>query len=177
MAIMISIIFINAAKTEQTQIKDKTNNKLSVGYYKMTQNEYIDVTIPYHKDWCLEYYFTLRVIGTQQVLRLHLAFQTRNVPVTEVLTQLLHLLQLQQVDPQHLYGLYHLPKTKQNCIKRFALVFSAYQSVDLALVGQERLAVALLVLHERLDVQVESIARLWVGGLSRQLTSLEQERE
>lgn len=38
------------------------------------------------------------VLSPQEVLALHLALQTGNVPVAEVLAQLLHLLQLQQVD-------------------------------------------------------------------------------
>lgn len=48
------------------------------------------------------------VVAAQQVLALHLALQTRDVPVAEVLAQLLHLLQLQQMDTQHLYRFDHL---------------------------------------------------------------------
>lgn len=50
----------------------------------------------------------LAVVAAQQVLALHLALQARDVPVAEVLAQLLYLLQLQQMDTQHLYRLDHL---------------------------------------------------------------------
>lgn len=48
------------------------------------------------------------VVAAQQVLALHLALQTRDVSVAEVLAQFLHLLQFQKVNAQHLYGLDHL---------------------------------------------------------------------
>ena len=41
-------------------------------------------------------------LGPQQVLTLHLPLQAGDVAVAEVFAQLLHLLKLQQVDPQHL---------------------------------------------------------------------------
>lgn len=48
------------------------------------------------------------VLGPQEVLTLHLALEAGDVAVAEVLAQLLHLLQLQQVDAQHLDCLDHL---------------------------------------------------------------------
>lgn len=49
-----------------------------------------------------------RIVGAQQVLRLHFAAQTRNVSCAEIAAQLLHLLQFQQMYPQHLQGFDHL---------------------------------------------------------------------
>ena len=46
----------------------------------------------------------------EKVLALHLALEAGDVSVAEVLAELLHLLQLQQVDPQHLYGPDHLER-------------------------------------------------------------------
>ena len=48
------------------------------------------------------------VVAPEQVLALHLALQTGDVAVAEVLAQLLHLLQLEQVYSQHLDGFDHL---------------------------------------------------------------------
>ena len=48
------------------------------------------------------------VIAAQQILALHLALEAGDVTVAEVLAELLHLLQLEQMDPQHLDGLDHL---------------------------------------------------------------------
>lgn len=47
-------------------------------------------------------------VSAQQGLAVHLGLQTGDVAAAEVLAQLVHLLQLQQVDPQHLDGLHHL---------------------------------------------------------------------
>jgi hypothetical protein len=38
----------------------------------------------------------------EEILALHLALETGDVSVAEILAELLHLFQLQQVDPQHL---------------------------------------------------------------------------
>lgn len=51
----------------------------------------------------------------------------------------------------------------------------AYQSVNLGFVGEKGFPVALLVLDERLNVHVESVAALGVGALRRQLASFEQQ--
>ena len=80
----------------------------------------------------------------EQVLALHLALETINhwsgqinqdahletcdVSVAEVLAQLLHLLQLQQMDPQHLDGDYH-------------------QVIHLFVASEERFLVSLLMLQ------------------------------
>lgn len=48
------------------------------------------------------------VIGAEEVLALHLALEAGDVAVAEVLAQLLHLLQLEQVYSQHLDGFDHL---------------------------------------------------------------------
>ncbi len=46
----------------------------------------------------------------EEILALHLALETSDVSVAEILAELLHLLQLQQVDPQHLDRSDHLKK-------------------------------------------------------------------
>lgn len=53
-------------------------------------------------------------ISTQQGLAVHLGLQAGDVAAAEVLTQVAHLLQLQQVDPQHLDGFHHLHGREQN---------------------------------------------------------------
>ena len=50
---------------------------------------------------------TSQVIA-KQVVAVHLSLEAGDVAVAEVLTQLIDLLQLKQVDPQHLDGLHHL---------------------------------------------------------------------
>lgn len=47
-------------------------------------------------------------VSTQQRLAVHLGLQAGDVAAAEVFAQLVHLLQLQQVDPQHLDGFHHL---------------------------------------------------------------------
>jgi len=47
----------------------------------------------------------------EEVFALHLPLEAGDVSVAEVLAELLHLLQLQQVDPQHLDGPDHLKRT------------------------------------------------------------------
>ena len=83
-------------------------------------------------------------LTTQQVLTLHLPLQARDVPVAEVFAQLLHLLQLQQVDPEHLDGADH-------------------EVIHLLIVSKERFLVPLLVLHKSLNVNVERLTgrTLW----------------
>lgn len=46
--------------------------------------------------------------STQQGLTVHLGAQAGDVAATEVLTQVAHFLQLQEVDTQHLDGFHHL---------------------------------------------------------------------
>ncbi len=43
---------------------------------------------------------------------MHLGLEAGDVTVAEVFTELVHLLQLQQVNPQHLDRLHHLHNTK-----------------------------------------------------------------
>lgn len=47
-------------------------------------------------------------VSTQQSLTVHLGLQAGDVAAAEVFAQLVHLLQLQQVNPQHLDGFHHL---------------------------------------------------------------------
>lgn len=47
-------------------------------------------------------------VSTQQSLTVHLGLEAGNVAAAEVFAQFVHLLQLQQVDAQHLDGLHHL---------------------------------------------------------------------
>jgi hypothetical protein len=49
-----------------------------------------------------------RAVVPEKILTLHLALETGDVSVAEILAELLHLLQLQQVDPQHLDRSDHL---------------------------------------------------------------------
>lgn len=44
----------------------------------------------------------------QEVVAVHLRLEAGDVTVAEIFTELIDLLQLQQVDPQHLNGLHHL---------------------------------------------------------------------
>lgn len=48
------------------------------------------------------------VVGAQKILALHFTLEAGNVAVAEVFAQLLHLLQLKQVNSKHLNGFYHL---------------------------------------------------------------------
>lgn len=52
-------------------------------------------------------------LAAQQRLAVHLGLQAGDVAAAEVLAQVAHLLQLQQVDPEHLDGLHHLHIGKQ----------------------------------------------------------------
>lgn len=47
-------------------------------------------------------------VSTQQSLAVHLGLEAGDVAAAEVFAQVAHLLQFQQVDPQHLDGLHHL---------------------------------------------------------------------
>lgn len=47
-------------------------------------------------------------VATQQSLAVHLGLEAGDVAAAEVFAEVAHLLQLQQVDPQHLDGLHHL---------------------------------------------------------------------
>ena len=77
-------------------------------------------------------------LSPQQVLTLHLPFQAGDVAVAEVLAQLLHLLQLQQVDPQHLDGADH-------------------EVIHFLIVCEEWFLVSLLVLYKSLNVHIERL--------------------
>ena len=72
----------------------------------------------------------------QQVFTLHLSLQAGYVPVAEVFAQLLDLLQLQQVNPQHLDGADH-------------------EVIYLLIVCEEWFLVSLLVLHKSLNVHIK----------------------
>ena len=74
----------------------------------------------------------------QQVLTLHLSFEAGDVPVAKVFAQLLDLLQLEQMNPQHLYRADH-------------------QVVDFFVISEERLLVSLLMLDESLNVHIERL--------------------
>jgi len=87
------------------------------------------------------------VLTSEKVLTLHLALEAGDVSVAEVLAELLNLLQLQQVNPEHLDPTDH-------------------QIVDFLVGGEERLLVPLLVVDEGLDVQVEGLAARAFGRLS-----------
>lgn len=58
-------------------------------------------------------------VATQQSLAVHLRLEAGDVAAAEVLTQVAHLLQLQQVDPQHLDGFHHLQVGGVKNTKRF----------------------------------------------------------
>lgn len=49
-------------------------------------------------------------VSAQQGLTVHLGLQAGDVAAAEVFAQLVHLLQLQQVNPQHLDGFHHLER-------------------------------------------------------------------
>lgn len=89
---------------------------------------------------------------------MHLPLQAADVSIAEVLAELLDLLEFEQVYPEHLYRLDH-------------------ETVDFGFVRQERFPVPLLVLDERLYVQVEGVARLRIRRLGREFASLEEQRE
>ena len=82
--------------------------------------------------------------------------ETGDVAVAEVLAQVLHLLQLEEVDTKHLDRPDH-------------------QVVHLLVLREEGLLVPLLVLHEGLNVLVETVARWALGRLCGQLTLLEEQ--
>ena len=81
-----------------------------------------------------------------------------DVPVAEVLAQVLHLLELKEVDAKHLDRPDH-------------------QVVHLLVLREERLLIPLLVLHEGLDVLVEAVTGRALRRLSGQLTLLKEEGE
>lgn len=58
----------------------------------------------------------MAVIAAQQILALHLALETGYVTVAEIFAELLHLLQLQKVNSQHLDGLDHLRLQKKKAV-------------------------------------------------------------
>ena len=82
--------------------------------------------------------------------------ETGDIAVAEVLAQVLHLLQLEEVDTKHLDRPDH-------------------QVVHLLVLREEGLLVSLLVLHEGLNVLVETVARWALGRLCGQLTLLEEQ--
>ena len=82
--------------------------------------------------------------------------ETGDITVAEVLAQVLHLLQLEEVDTKHLDRPDH-------------------QVVHLLVLCEEGLLVPLLVLHEGLNVLVETVARWALGRLCGQLTLLEEQ--
>ena len=79
-----------------------------------------------------------------------------DVTVAEILAQVLHLLQLEEVDTKHLDRPDH-------------------QVVHLLVLREEGLLVSLLVLHEGLNVLVETVAGRALGRLGGQLTLLEEQ--
>ena len=82
--------------------------------------------------------------------------ETGDITVAEVLAQVLHLLQLEEVDTKHLDRPDH-------------------QVVHLLVLREEGLLVPLLVLHEGLNVLVETVARWALRRLCGQLTLLEEQ--
>ena len=82
--------------------------------------------------------------------------ETGDITVAEVLAQVLHLLQLEEVDTKHLDRPDH-------------------QVVHLLVLREEGLLVPLLVLHEGLNVLVETVARWALGRLCGELTLLEEQ--
>ena len=97
------------------------------------------------------FYSIARILGDQYL-------EASDVPVAEVLAQVLHLLQFKEVDAKHLDRPHH-------------------QVVHLLVLSEERLLVPLLVLHKGLDVLVEAVAGGALRGLGGQLALLEEEGE
>jgi len=89
---------------------------------------------------------------------LHLPLETSDIPVAEVFAQLLHLFQLQQVNPQHLDR-------------------SDHKLVCLLTVAEQGPFILLLVLDKRLDVNVEALAGGALRGLCGELALLKEEGE
>ena len=79
-----------------------------------------------------------------------------DIAVAEVLAQVLHLLQLEEVDTKHLDRPDH-------------------QVVHLLVLGEEGLLVSLLVLHEGLNVLVETVAGRAFRRLGRKLALLKEQ--
>lgn len=52
-------------------------------------------------------------LAAQQRLAVHLGLEAGDVAAAEVLAQVAHLLQLQQVDPEHLDGFHHLHRAER----------------------------------------------------------------
>jgi len=93
---------------------------------------------------------------SQKVLTLHLALEASDVPVAEILAEVLHLLELKEVDAKHLDGPDH-------------------QVVHLLVLREERLLVPLLVLHKGLNVLIEAVAGRALRRLGGQLTLLKEQ--
>ena len=92
-----------------------------------------------------------RILGDQYL-------EASDVPVAEVLAQVLHLLQFKEVDAKHLDGPHH-------------------QVVHLLVLSEEGLLVPLLVLHKGLDVLVKAVAGRAFRGLGGELALLKEESE
>jgi len=87
---------------------------------------------------------------------LHFPLEAGYVAVAEVLAQLLHLFQLQQVDSQNLDS-------------------SDHKLVSLLTVAEQGTFVLLLVLDKRLDVNIEALTRRALRRLCGELTLLEEQ--
>ena len=101
------------------------------------------------------------IVGAEEVFALHLALEAGDVAVAEVLAQLLHLLQLEQVYSQHLDGFDHLKSGTEAvfpvCRNDFFLNVQTHEIVDFLIVCEEGFALAVLVLDESLYIQVETL--------------------
>lgn len=87
---------------------------------------------------------------------MHFPLEAGYVAVAEVLAQLLHLFQLQQVDSQNLDS-------------------SDHKLVSLLTVAEQGTFVLLLVLDKRLDVNIEALTRRALRRLCGELTLLEEQ--
>ena len=84
--------------------------------------------------------------------------ETRDISIAKVLAELLDLLELEQVYPEHLDG-------------------DEHEVIHLLVPGEEGLLVPLLVLGEGLDIDVEGVCVGAVWTLGRQLTLLKEKSQ
>ena len=84
--------------------------------------------------------------------------EARDVSIAKVLAELLDLLELEQVYPEHLDG-------------------DEHEVIHLLVPGEEGLLVPLLVLGEGLDIDVEGVCVGAVWTLGRQLTLLKEKSQ